>query len=1219
MTITVDFSQSQAGVTHTKQFYESLSLEYVTEADFESQRTAMTVTVNQNGQVDTFDIGPFGDFYPSNVSAYMPGSNYIYSVSENSPFGFKIPISPAGFPDIRDFVSSSYSSYADLDADLQRYFDAWDAWDIAMNQKVFYSAEFAGQNGAYGLFTSTEPMTGLQAMILRGDLMDTDNIIKGSSFADILHGEGGNDEIRGEGGNDIIQAGSGNDIIYGGTGNDSISIENTVQGETKTVFGGADFDKVVLSGHLAGSNVSETEVAELTGPVIISAGFLNPFQQITSLGIAQITHNSGGQSVLKLAAGVGGSFHGSAGADVIDVQTADTQWQIFGGNGNDDLYGGRGNDILEGGAGADDLIATSLTSQTSGMDTLSGGLGADNYFVDNTDVIDELNNDDVLYFLSNNNIDGLLVAFDGAQTLVEVFNDTFATKEAITITSGISSKYLGASISNTPVGNSIALFRKPTTASSDQLDLWTFDPASARADLEKIWFEMNRTALKDASGELLDKSLDIHLKNGLESLTSASLQAIGRSLNIFIKVSDFFEHVVPVLQKGFRGDYKYGGEFVVDLAIGLFKVVNPFGLATFYELGKGAFNLIATSVQQGLSQILNQMEASFGQFGNGNESTTGTGAPDYFYMKGGDDSAFGLGGKDTFKGGNGTGNDLYDGGADVDLVSYASASAGVVVDLEAQTAFGPDIDADTLVSIEDVLGGSGNDTISGSSVANWIDGGSGNDTLNGREGSDTLDGGVGVDRLVGGIGDDIYYVDGVGEAQERPAEGIDTVFTSVSLTLGANIENLVLQGTSNISGAGNSLANQLTGNAGANKLFGGAGDDVLTSLAGNDTIFGGGGADRIDGGIGTDTASYDGASSGVTASLMNRSFNTGDAVGDVYYSIENLTGSSYNDLLTGNNLSNTLTGGDGGDTLIGGAGADGLVGGLGTDTASYANALAAVVAYLSSSSANTNDAAGDVYSSIENVVGSNYSDRIAGNALANVIAGGGGNDAISGNDGNDILIGGAGADRIYGGNGTDTANYNAASAAVAVNLVSPSTNTGEAAGDTFSSIENISGSRFHDRLIGDNLPNLISGGNGDDNIGGAAGRDTLRGDAGNDFLNGGLDADVLSGGSGKDSFVFATLLSSANVDTLTDFVAVDDTIRLENGIFTKITSTGVISGTEFVANISGLAADQFDRIVYETDTGRLLYDADGSGSGAAVQFAKLTAGLGLTAADFFVV
>ncbi|RVI19982.1 calcium-binding protein [Sinorhizobium meliloti] len=414
---------------------------------------------------------------------------------------------------------------------------------------------------------------------------------------------------------------------------------------------------------------------------------------------------------------------------------------------------------------------------------------------------------------------------------------------------------------------------------------------------------------------------------------------------------------------------------------------------------------------------------------------------------------------------------------------------------------------------------------------------------------------------------------------------------------------------------GNNSNNKLIGESYVlgvtNHIYGYGGNDTLSGgFFADNYIWGGTGNDIIDGGTG-----------------INRLYGEdGDDIITVFWSgtDSQLYGGAGNDRLSGGDGGLFFDGGTGIDIMDGGSGADVYIVDNANDqiiedwvrefdnvpnptdtvraSTSYSLSYQARIELFETTNAAANSAI--------NLTGNEFSQTIKGNA---------GSNTLDGKGGNDMLIGGLGADKLIGGLGVDTANYNAASAAVTVNLVSPSTNTGEAAGDTFSSIENISGSRFHDRLIGDNLANLISGGNGDDNIGGAAGRDTLRGDAGNDFLNGGLDADVLSGGSGKDSFVFATLLSSTNVDTVTDFVTVDDTIRLENGIFTKITSTGVLSSAEFVSNTSGLASDRYDRIIYETDTGKLLYDADGNGSGGAVQFAKLNTGLALTAADFFVV
>ncbi len=107
--------------------------------------------------------------------------------------------------------------------------------------------------------------------------------------------------------------------------------------------------------------------------------------------------------------------------------------------------------------------------------------------------------------------------------------------------------------------------------------------------------------------------------------------------------------------------------------------------------------------------------------------------------------------------------------------------------------------------------------------------------------------------------------------------------------------------------------------------------DKIIGLAGNDTLFGGAGGDRLDGGAGLDTASYSNASKGIVASLGSNAANTNDAKGDVYVSIENLTGTRYADKLTGTGGANTLTGGGGDDRLSGGAGSDKIYGGQGAD------------------------------------------------------------------------------------------------------------------------------------------------------------------------------------------------------------------------------------------------------------------------------------------------
>ena len=132
---------------------------------------------------------------------------------------------------------------------------------------------------------------------------------------------------------------------------------------------------------------------------------------------------------------------------------------------------------------------------------------------------------------------------------------------------------------------------------------------------------------------------------------------------------------------------------------------------------------------------------------------------------------------------------------------------------------------------------------------------------------------------------------------------------------------------------------------------------------------------------------------------------------------------------------------------------------------------------------------------------------------------------------------------------------------------------------------------------------------------GASGADTIYGYGGNDKLNGKAGSDVLVGGAGQDTFVFNTKLGATNVDKISDFNVADDTIHLASGVFTKL-AAGQLPASEFW--IGAAAHDATDRVIYDSNTGILSYDPDGSGPNEMVQIAKLAASLKMTAADFFV-
>jgi Ca2+-binding RTX toxin-like protein len=243
----------------------------------------------------------------------------------------------------------------------------------------------------------------------------------------------------------------------------------------------------------------------------------------------------------------------------------------------------------------------------------------------------------------------------------------------------------------------------------------------------------------------------------------------------------------------------------------------------------------------------------------------------------------------------------------------------------------------------------------------------------------------------------------------------------------------------------------------------------------------------------------------------------------------------------GNDLIYALAGND---IILGGLGADTINGGGGSDTAEYSDSTRGVFVALDTGSGIGSGlygtAQGDTLISIENATGSYYADTLAGTAGNNVLVGldgndtlkgGGGIDTLWGGSGNDTLMGGTGADVLMGGSGFDTASYEEATSAVLVSLYHGAADWGEAAGDTFNSIENLTGSDFNDQLWGNDGVNVIDGGDGTDTLKGYGGSDTLRGGDqvdylygmdGNDWLDGGAGADTMAGGLNDDSYVVDT-------------------------------------------------------------------------------------------------
>src|SRR5262245_38790458 len=230
-----------------------------------------------------------------------------------------------------------------------------------------------------------------------------------------------------------------------------------------------------------------------------------------------------------------------------------------------------------------------------------------------------------------------------------------------------------------------------------------------------------------------------------------------------------------------------------------------------------------------------------------------------------------------------------------------------------------------------------------------------------------------------------------------------------------------------------------------------------------------------------------------------------------------------------------LRGLGGNDSLLGGFGADLLDGGNDVDTAVYLDSTVGVIVSLGSAGADGHGsggtAQGDVLRNIENITGSTSTDLLIGNDGSNLLSGlngadtlkgGGGVDTLEGGSDDDMLKGGGGADVLNGGIGIDTAAYNESAVGVSVNLFENRGVFGDAAGDTFISIENVSGSDFRDVIVGDVNANVLRGQDGDDDLYGLTGADTLWGGLGNDRLDGGAGVDTMRGEAGNDSYYVNT-------------------------------------------------------------------------------------------------
>ncbi|MBD0417063.1 calcium-binding protein [Tianweitania sp. Rool2] len=309
------------------------------------------------------------------------------------------------------------------------------------------------------------------------------------------------------------------------------------------------------------------------------------------------------------------------------------------------------------------------------------------------------------------------------------------------------------------------------------------------------------------------------------------------------------------------------------------------------------------------------------------------------------------------------------------------------------------------------------------------------------------------------------------------------------------------------------------------------------------------------------------------------------------------SGDENDDLLLGFGGDDVLNGGAGNDDLRGGTGADRMQGGAGNDTYDVDNAGDNVIEIDGEGhdTINASVSYSLVGRSVETLDLSGGNINGTGNELANLIDGTSGNNVLDGKAGADTLIGHAGNDTYY----VDNAGDNVVEA------------NGEGTDKVISTVSYTLAGRYVETLDLVGTGNLNATGNKLNNV--------LDGNNGSNILNGMAGKDTLTGKGGADRFVFDQALGASNVDTITDFHAPDDSIRIDNAVFLGL-SAGNLSSAAFRANTTGNAADASDRIIYETDTGELYFDRDGSGSTyQPVLFAILSNQETISYKDFLVI
>jgi Ca2+-binding RTX toxin-like protein len=1075
-----------------------------------------------------------GNLFGNNGS----GSDYTFGSTLTATAGTYTTINGGSITISSDgsFAFTALASYSGVDSYSYTVTDTAGGTSVATAYfNVQQNITGTGANDILNYSSSTVPVY--------VDLGDGNDGVYGSNYSDYLIG--GN-------GNDIFNCLNGNDLVYGGTGDDSISGQNgndTMYGEDgNDSIGGNSGDDKIYCGEGNDQIYSSAGIDYMDGGNGIDLlGFHQEFNQgivvDLSLSVNQIQNDGYGNTETALNFE---NLYATGYSDIIRMN--DENNLVNAGSGNDTIYGLAGNDTLNGGTGNDIIYGG------DGNDQLTGGTG-------------------VTYFDGGNGIDTLILeVFSGisygynvdlSAATNQVQNDGYGQIETAINIENVN----GSSLNDTLVGNSennilqgfngddflngkegsdtlIGWNGNDTLVHDLSLNVGSLDVINGGADTDIL--EIHGSGFTSAQ-----KSDILKIKNGIiTSSTNLYLSSVsgieqvkafvnGSEVSLVVGTQDdaFNASNTSTLNgdlladNGNGADYSFSDSYSV--ISGTFATTAG-GSVTINSNGTFAYTAPSSSYT-GADSFTYTLQDGFGSssVGNvtlnvmamisgtsGNDTLTGTSSNNTIYGYGGNDTIDGGVGTDTLIGG--MGNDIYIVDNMGDVVTELSSEGTDTVQSKINYTLSANVENLTL------LDSGAPTTATGNALDNTITGNSYNDTLYGLDGNDTLDGGTGSDTMYGGAGDDIYIFDLSSDtANENANEGTDLVRTYSAYTLGANIENLTLLGSSAVNLTGNGLDNIITGNATNNTIDGGAGNDTLIGGAGNDTYI-------IDSSLDVITENASEGTDSVQASA-NYTLSA---------NIENMTLTGTGNINgTGNSGINTLTGNSGDNILDGGAGADSLYGGAGNDTYIVDNSSD----YISDTSGTDT-----VQSHINYTIASGIENLVLLGTTNITGTGNTSNNTITGNSGDNTLDGIAGVDTLIGGAGNDTYVYYTDAVIVenaneGIDLVQSRFSYTLAANVenlTLTGTSAISGT-------GNDLDNVITGNYRNNTLDGGAGNDTLNGDGGND---------TLIGGTGNDTYVVdvigdtITEFSGEGIDTVQAFVSYTLPAHVENM---------VISGSAF--------------------------------------------------------